>query len=86
MDDVDVMVPDSLPQRTQVLEHVPGPLDQDHFHTGCAERVREIIVFPIEDAEIKGRLGPLAADVVNERLRASSPETSQEKRDLHYLR
>ena len=71
MDDVDMMVQDSLPQRPHVLEHVPG---------------REIIVLPIEDAQIERRLGPLATDVVNERLRASVSETSQEKRDFHYLR
>ena len=86
MDDVDVVVPDSLPKRPQVLEHLPGPFNLDHFGAGCAERVREIIVFPIEDAQIERRLGTLATDVVNERLCASVPETSQEKGDFHYLR
>ena len=86
MDNVDVMVQDSLPQRPQVLEHIPGPSDLDHFGTGITESFREIIVFPIEDAEIERRLGPLATDVVNERLSASVSETSQEKRDFHYLR
>ena len=86
MDDADVMVQDSLPQRPQVLEHIPGPSDLDHFGTGGTESFRKNLVFPIEDAQIERRLCPLATDVVNERLCASVSETAQEKRDFHYLR
>ena len=80
------MVQDCLPQRPHVLEHVPGPPDPDHFGAGRTERIREIIVFPIEDAQIERRFGPFATDVVNERLCASVSETAQEKSDFHYLR
>jgi hypothetical protein len=86
MDHVNAMVQDSLPQRPHVLEYVPGPSDLDHFGAGGTESFREIIVLPIENAQIERRFGPFAADVVNERFCASVSETAQEKRDFHYLR
>ena len=85
MNDVDMVGQDGLPQRLHILEHVSRPPDLDHFCTGCVERGREIIVFPIQDAEIKRRFVPFATDVINERLCTSMPETSQEKRDFHDL-
>ena len=65
MDNVNPVVPDGFSEGQEVLEHASGPPDLDKFGAGRLEGIGEVILFPVQAAQVERRLAPLPADVID---------------------